>query len=101
VRWLRTLLLVVLCLVILFVGILFTIHNTDKVSIDLILVQLPQASLSLWLIAAFVCGGVLGILLSSVAVLGLKTRLRSARKRLAVAQHDLERQRALVAKDST
>ncbi|MCP8689753.1 LapA family protein [Marinobacterium sedimentorum] len=99
-RWLRTLLLVVLCLVILFVGILFTIHNTDKVSIDLILVQLPQASLSLWLIAAFVCGGVLGILLSSVAVLGLKTRLRSARKRLAVAQHDLERQRALVAKDS-
>nr|WP_256558013.1 LapA family protein [Marinobacterium sedimentorum] len=96
----RTLLLVVLCLVILFVGILFTIHNTDKVSIDLILVQLPQASLSLWLIAAFVCGGVLGILLSSVAVLGLKTRLRSARKRLAVAQHDLERQRALVAKDS-
>lgn len=100
-RWLRTLLLVVLCLVILFVGILFTIHNTDKVSIDLILVQLPQASLSLWLIAAFVCGGVLGILLSSVAVLGLKTRLRSARKRLAVAQHDLERQRALVAKDST
>ncbi|ANG61911.1 hypothetical protein A8C75_05035 [Marinobacterium aestuarii] len=99
-RWLRTLLLVVLCLVVLFVGILFTIHNTDKVSIDLILVQLPQASLSLWLIAAFVCGGILGILLSSVAVLGLKTRLRSARKRLAVAQHDLEQQRALVAKDS-
>nr|WP_067298805.1 LapA family protein [Marinobacterium profundum] len=99
-RWLKTLLLVVLCLVILFVGILFTIHNTDKVSIDLILVQLPQASLSLWLIAAFVCGGILGVLLSSVAVLGLKTRLRSARKRLAVAQHDLEQQRTLVAKDS-
>ncbi len=99
-RWLKTLLLVVLCLVILFVGILFTIHNTDKVSIDLILVQLPQASLSLWLIAAFVCGGILGILLSSVAVLGLKTRLRSARKRLAVAQRELEQERTLVAKDS-
>ncbi|WP_040879772.1 lipopolysaccharide assembly protein LapA domain-containing protein [Marinobacterium rhizophilum] len=99
-RWLRTLLLIILCLVFLFVGILFTIHNTDKVSIDLILVTLPQASLSLWLIAAFVCGGVLGLLLSSVAILGLKTRLRSARKRLSIAQHDLEQQRALVTKDS-
>ncbi|UTW14137.1 LapA family protein [Marinobacterium rhizophilum] len=99
-RWLKTLLLIILCLVILFVGILFTIHNTDKVTIDLILVQLPQASLSLWLIAAFVCGGVLGVLLSSVAILGLKTRLRSARKRLTIAHHDLERQRALVTKDS-
>jgi len=100
VRWLRTLLLIILCLVFLFVGMLFTIHNTDKVSIDLILVTLPQASLSLWLIAAFVCGGVLGLLLSSVAILGLKTRLRSARKRLSIAQHDLEQQRALVTKDS-
>jgi uncharacterized integral membrane protein len=100
VRWLRTLLLIILCLVFLFVGILFTIHNTDKVSIDLILVTLPQASLSLWLMAAFVCGGVLGLVLSSFAILGLKARLRSARKRLTVAQHDLEQQRALVAKDS-
>jgi putative membrane protein len=100
VRWLRSLVIIVLCLIILLVGILFTIHNTDKVAIDLIVVQLPQASLSLWLIAAFVCGGLLGLLLSSLAILGLKTRLRSARKRLVAAHRDLERQRTPVAKDS-
>lgn len=99
-RLLKLLLLVLLCLIILFVGILFTIHNTDKVSIDLVFVKLPQASLSLWLIAAFVCGGLLGVLLSSVAILGLKTRLRSARRRLSAAHRDLDQQRTLAVKDS-
>jgi len=100
VRWLRSLLTGLLCLLILLVGILFTIHNTDKVAIDLIFVQLPQASLSLWLIAAFVLGGVVGVLLSSFAVLGLKTRLRSARRHANQAYRELDKLRTADGKDN-
>ncbi|MFC6669598.1 LapA family protein [Marinobacterium aestuariivivens] len=98
-RWLKSLLTGLVCLLILLVGILFTIHNTDKVAIDLIFVQLPQASLSLWLIAAFVCGGILGVLLSSFAILGLKTRLRSARRRSVQAHRELDQLRSAGSKD--
>ncbi|NVK39952.1 MAG: LapA family protein [Oceanospirillaceae bacterium] len=98
-RWLRSLLTGLICLLILLIGILFTIHNTDKVAIDLIFVQLPQASLSLWLIASFVCGGILGVVLSGFAVLGLKTRLRSARRRAIQASRELDQLRTAGGKD--
>ena len=53
-RWLKLFLLLLVCFVILFIGAAFAWHNTDKVSIDLLFFELPQASLSLWLIAFFV-----------------------------------------------
>lgn len=89
-RWLKMLLILILCLCILFTGIMFTIHNTDKVAIDLLFIALPQASLSLWLIAFFVAGGVTGVILSSLAVLGLKARLRMADKRAKSFADQLE-----------
>lgn len=86
-RWLKMLLVLIICIFVLLVGVLFTIHNTDKVAIDLIFVQLPQASLSLWLIAFFVTGGILGTFLSTFAILGLKTKLNiSKRKEQAVSK---------------
>lgn len=99
-RWLKTLLTGLLCLLLLFIGILFTIHNTDKVAIDLIFIKLPQASLSLWLMASFVCGGIVGVVLSSLAILALKTRLRTARRRATQAYRELEQLRTAGSKDS-
>ncbi len=70
-RFLKTLVVGLLCLAVLLLGILFTIHNTEKVSIDLVFFQLPEASVSVWLIATFVLGGFLGVLLSVMTVLML------------------------------
>jgi len=90
VRWLKLLLLLVLCLIILFAGIMFTVYNTQKVSIDLVLFQLPQASLSLWLIAFFVVGGVLGTILSTIVIVSLKTKLSLARRKIDAANKELD-----------
>lgn len=89
-RWLKLLLLLVLCLIILFAGIMFTVYNTQKVSIDLVLFQLPQASLSLWLIAFFVVGGVLGTILSTIVIVSLKTKLSLARRKIDAANKELD-----------
>jgi uncharacterized integral membrane protein len=88
------LLLLVLCIVIAFAGIMFTIHNTEKVSIDLIFLQLPEASLSLWLIAFFVIGGISGTILSTFAILGLKTKLNLSRRKVESVNKELEAYRA-------
>ncbi|WP_136680128.1 LapA family protein [Neptunomonas sp. XY-337] len=100
-RWLKTLIVLLLSVVILMVGIMFTIHNTDKVAIDLVFITLPEMSLSLWLIAAFVLGGFLGFMLSSVAIVALKTRLMGARRRAAANSRELDQLRNAALKDAT
>ncbi|NQZ33331.1 MAG: DUF1049 domain-containing protein [Oceanospirillaceae bacterium] len=93
-RWLKMLLVLTVCILVGLAGIMFTIHNTTKISIDLIFLQLPEASLSLWLIAFFVLGGLLGSLLSSLAVLGLKTKLNLSRRKVQAVSKELDSYRA-------
>jgi len=90
VRWLKMLLVLLLCLVILFVGITFATVNEARVSIDLIFMQLPERSISLWLIAFFVSGGVCGTFLTTFAVLSLKARLSLANRKVAAITRQLE-----------
>lgn len=99
-NWLKNLILVVLGLCLIGIGVLFTIHNTTPVSIDLVFLTLPEASLSLWLIAVFVLGSVCGMLLSGFAVLGLKTRLRAARRKESTYRKELDKLRTAGLKDS-
>ncbi|QEQ95971.1 lipopolysaccharide assembly protein LapA domain-containing protein [Neptunomonas concharum] len=99
-RWLKMFILLLLSVVILMVGIMFAIHNTDKVAIDLVFVQLPQASLSLWLIAAFVIGGICGFLLSTIAVVALKTQLMSSRRKIQTTSKELDQLRTAALKDA-
>lgn len=98
-NWLKTLLAAVIGLVILAVGILFTVHNTEPVAIDLVFVQLPELSLSLWLIIAFLCGGLLGLLLSSLTIVTLRTRLRRAQRKISAGRQEIEKLRAAALKE--
>jgi putative membrane protein len=73
VSWLKTLLAAVIGLIILAVGILFTVHNTEPVAIDLVFVQLPEMTLS---------------------------RLRSAQRKVSASRQEIEKLRAAALKDS-
>lgn len=97
-NWLKTLLATVIGLLVIVVGILFTVHNTQMVSIDLVFFQLPEATLSLWLILAFVCGGLCGVLLSTLTILALRTRLGRARRQVTTSREEIERLRTSAAK---
>ena len=81
--------------------ILFTSKvHIEKVTIDLVFFQLPEASLSLWLIATFVLGGFMGILLSVMSIILLRTRLGSARRRVDNKQKELDQLRVSSLKDA-
>ena len=99
-RWLKILIVFLLSAIILMVGIMFTIHNTEKVSIDLVFLTSPEASLSLWLIAAFVLGGLSGFLLSTVAVVSLKARLMGSRRKINATNRELNQLRTVTLKDA-
>lgn len=98
-NWFKTLLAAVVGVVILIVGILFTVHNTQMVSIDLVFFHLPEATLSLWLILAFVLGGVCGVALSTFTIFSLRTRLGRAQRKLTATREEIDRLRTAALKD--
>ncbi len=99
-NWLKTLLATVIGLLVIAVGILFTVHNTQMVSIDLVFFRLPEATLSLWLILAFVTGGVCGVLLSAVTIFALRTRLGRARRQVSTSRQEIDRLRTAALKQN-
>ncbi|MGB0662287.1 MAG: LapA family protein [Pontibacterium sp.] len=100
-RFLKTLLLVVVALLVAFVGILFTINNTEIVGVDLVFFQLPEVSLATTLIITFILGGVCGVVINTLSVMALKTRLRAQSRRLHNAQAELDKLRAPALNDAT
>ncbi|MCD8514132.1 MAG: LapA family protein [Nitrincola sp.] len=98
-RFIKRLLVVLLVVLVLLVGILFTLHNMTPVTIDLIFVTLPQASLSLWLLGAFALGGFVGVVLSSLMLVSLKTRLYYLNKKVVSTRQELNKLRTSGLKD--
>ena len=75
------------------VGVLFALQNADPVPLDVLVMTLPPRSLALWVLGALAIGGLSGVLLSSFAVLRLRTRLIAARRQIARAQTEIDRLR--------
>jgi uncharacterized membrane protein YciS (DUF1049 family) len=93
VGFLYKLLVLAIALAMAAVGVLFALQNADPVPLDILVMTLPPRSLALWVLGALALGGVLGVLLSSLAVLRLRTRLIAARRQIASAQAELDRVR--------
>ena len=91
--FLRKLLMLAIALGMAAVGVLFAIQNPEAVPLDVLVITLPPRSIALWVLGALTLGGVLGVLLSSLAVLRLRTRLIAARRQIASAQSELDRLR--------
>lgn len=75
------------------VGVLFALQNAEPVPLDVLVMTLPPRSLALWVLGALAIGGLSGVLLSSFAVLRLRTRLIAARRQIARAQTEIDRLR--------
>jgi len=83
---LKKLLYFTLALAMLALGALFAVQNTASVPLDLLVVYLPERSVALWVLLAFACGGVLGMLFSIGLVVRLRASLLKARRELARRQ---------------
>ncbi|KXS37301.1 MULTISPECIES: lipopolysaccharide assembly protein LapA domain-containing protein [Modicisalibacter] len=92
-RWLKGLLLAIILLVVLLLGILFAVNNQQAVPLNLIWVELPAASLSLWLLVALACGVILGMLAMTGVYLRLRTLLTRAQRHNQQQRKELDRLR--------
>lgn len=92
--FIRNLLAVFLGLAMAGVGVLFALQNAAPVPLDVLVMTLPPHSVALWVLGALALGGVLGLVLSSLAVLRLRGRLIAARRQIARSQSELDRLRS-------
>ena len=85
-RWIKGLILAAILLIVVLVGILFAVNNQQTIALNLIWLELPAVSLSVWLLATLVFGVILGML----AMLGVYVRLKAT---LARSQRQNKQQR--------
>lgn len=81
-RLLKRILIIALMFVVLAFGVLFSIQNTSLAPLDLLVVQLPAQRLSLWVLLAFAVGGACGMLISTAAIVRLKSRALMLQRQL-------------------
>lgn len=84
-RWLGF--LVLLC--VLLFGIFFSVQNDTPVPLDLLMLQLPEQAVALWILLAFALGGILGLAITSVTVMRLRSRNALLQRRLDKRQQEL------------
>lgn len=85
----KKLLLAVLLLVIALYGALFAVENDTAVPLDLLLVELPAVRVSLWVMAAFIVGGLAGLIISGVKLLQSQGQYQLVCRKLAKAEKEL------------
>ncbi|GEN25858.1 lipopolysaccharide assembly protein LapA domain-containing protein [Halomonas cupida] len=92
-RWLKGLITAIILLVVLIVGILFATNNQQTVPLDLIWAELPEASLSVWLLSSLAVGVLLGMLAMSGVYLRLRATLTRAQRHNQQQRKELDRLR--------
>lgn len=92
-KLLKSLLIVAIVLVVLFAGLLFSVENDVAVPLSLIVVELPEQRLSVWLMAAFALGGVFGVLAAGFSNLRLRLSRSVVNRKLHRTETELQRSR--------
>lgn len=92
-RWIKGLLLAAILLVVLLVGILFAVNNQQTIALNLIWVELPAVSLSVWMLGMLTCGVIIGMVAMLGVYIRLKARLARTRRRNKQQRKELDRLR--------
>jgi putative membrane protein len=67
-------------------GALFSVQNGSAVPLDLLVFQFSERSMAFWLLSAFAVGGLLGVAVSMLAIMRLKSSQLALRRQLG--KHD-------------
>lgn len=90
--------LVVVCTIA--IGGLFALQNTVLVPVDLLIIQLPERTLALWLLLALSGGVVLGLGAASFMLLSQRARMASLRRQKQRLTVEVDRLRKVGSADS-
>ena len=92
-RLLRRLLILLVVAAVLLFATLFSIQNESSAPLDLLIIQLPEQRVTLWILLAFIVGGVIGMATSSLTVMRMKSGQLALRRKLARYQKELDQLR--------
>ena len=90
---LKRLLIVLLLLLVLTFGVLFSFQNMDKVALDLLVIRLPELPVAVWVLLSFAAGGVGGVAISAVALVRRKSQYLLLQRRCAKLEQELSKLR--------
>ena len=93
-RFLKSLLVVVVMLGVLAFGILFSIENDAQVPLNVLVAKLPEQSLSVWIMAAFAIGALFGLLVGTLSSVKARTEKHMTERKLDKTRKELETLRA-------
>lgn len=99
-KLIKSLLTLVVLLVLLLLGIWFTLRNQQPTPLDLLFIKLPDNSLALWLMLSLLTGALLGVLVMLPKLLGYKAKLISHERQLKQQKEELHKLRTLTFKES-
>jgi len=89
-RWLKSGILFAVVLILMITGVLFSSRNTTPYAIDLLILRLPEISLSLLILGSLVIGLITGSLLTLSTFVRLKAAQMRSETALKVAQKELD-----------
>lgn len=69
-------------------AVLFCLANNAVTQLDLVIVRLPEAPVSIWVLGAFVAGGLSGLLAASLALWRARAAVLALRRAAAHATAD-------------
>ena len=93
-KFLATLLSIVVIAATAGAGVLFALQNKTPVPLDVLVYYFEPRSLALWVLSAFAIGGLLGMLISSGIILRKRAALSSSNRQLERARAELDKLRA-------
>jgi putative membrane protein len=97
-KQLRTIVTAVIVIAAVALGVFFALLNKEPVPLNLIIFSFEPRSLALWLLLAFIFGGLAGVLVSSFYLLRSRAALGASRRQLARARSELGQVRSVESK---
>lgn len=94
-RWIKRLVVLLILALVLAGGLLFSLQNSGTIPVDLLVYQTAERPLSVWLLVAFALGGVIGMVVGSLALLQLQTSRLRLRRQLVACEKELAQLKTL------
>ena len=97
-RWLKRLVIALILALVLAGGLLFALQNAIEVPVDLLVFKTAERPMAVWLLVAFAAGGVIGMVIGSLALVRLQASRMRMRRQLEACEKELAQLKILPAR---
>ncbi|MEQ5837096.1 LapA family protein [Marinobacter sp. R17] len=91
--WLQKVIIGLVVIFLILAALVFSLNNQVSVSLNFLFFETAAYGIAFWLILAFVAGGIIGMLLTSLAMIRTSVSKRHLQKKLAQTEKQLEKAR--------